>query len=158
MKLLLDANLSPRVAESLRASGFDAVELLGASRIGHGVTAAEDPAALRQLAEAGVCLEVCPTSNIQLGLFGDVRDHPLPALLEAGVPVCVNADDPLLFGESLVDELATCRDVLGLDRRALGDLAETSIRHAACDERLRNELLADLARWRASEGSAVRPA
>jgi len=128
----------------------DAVELLGARRIGHGVGAAEDPELVRRLADAGVCLEVCPTSNIQLGLFHGVEEHPLPGLVAAGVPVCVNADDPLLCGEALVDELRTCRDVLGIDLAGLGDLAETSIRHAACPEDVRADLLRDLRAWRAS--------
>ena len=64
------------------------------------------------------------------------------------MPVCVNADDPLLFGESLVDELRTCRDVLGIDRAGLADLAETSLRHAACPDDLRRTALADLEGWR----------
>jgi hypothetical protein len=70
------------------------------------------------------------------------------ALVAAGVPVCVNADDPLLFGESLVDELRTCRDVLGVDRGGLANLVETSLRHAACPDHLRSAALDDLATWR----------
>ena len=128
----------------------DAVELLGATRIGHGVAAYSEPDVVAQLADRGVCLELCPTSNLEMGIVGELHEHPLPALVAAGVPVCVNADDPLLFGESLVDELRTCRDVLGFDRRRLGDLAETSIRHAACPDGLRKELLADLAAFRAA--------
>ena len=127
---------------------IDAVELLGAHRIGHGIGAADDPSAVRRLAEAGVCLELCPTSNLEMGLVGRIEDHPLPRLVDAGVEVCVNADDPLLFGETLVDEYRTCRDVFGMSRSQLGDLAETSLRHAACPEDLRRTALADLGRWR----------
>ena len=128
----------------------DAVELLGATRIGHGVAAFSDPAVVAQLADRGVCLELCPTSNLEMGIVGELHEHPLPALVAAGVPVCVNADDPLLFGESLVDELRTCRDVLGVSRAGLADLAETSLRHAACPDDVRRTALADLARWRAA--------
>lgn len=127
---------------------LDAVELLGATRIGHGVTSASDDRAVAALAEAGVCLELCPTSNLEMGIVGDLVQHPLPSFVAAGVPVCVNADDPLLFGESLVDEYRTCRDVLGLGRAALGDLAETSLRFAACSEDVRSAALADLQGWR----------
>lgn len=126
----------------------DAVELLGAHRIGHGVAAAADQAAVRVLADRGVCLELCPTSNLEMGIVGRIEDHPLPRLVEAGVAVCVNADDPLLFGESLVDEYRTCAEVLGLSRQQLADLAETSLRHAACPEDLRARALADLTAWR----------
>jgi adenosine deaminase len=131
----------------------DAVELLGAHRIGHGVGACEDPAAVARLAEAGVCLELCPTSNLEMGIVGRIEDHPLPTLAAAGVPVCVNADDPLLFGESLLDEYRTCRDALGVSRAGLADLAETSLRHAACPDDLRRRALADLEAWRAGEAT-----
>jgi adenosine deaminase len=126
----------------------DAVELLGAHRIGHGIGAAGDLPTVERLAARGICLELCPTSNLELGIVGRIEDHPLPALVAAGVPVCVNADDPLLFGETLVDELRTCRDVLGVSRAGLGDLAETSLRHAACPDDLRRLALADLDAWR----------
>lgn len=127
---------------------LDAVELLGATRIGHGVTSAADPDVVARLAERGVCLELCPTSNLEMGVVGDLVHHPLRSFVAAGVPVCVNADDPLLFGESLLDEYRTCRDVLGLDRSALADLAETSLRFAACPDDVRSAALADLAAWR----------
>lgn len=142
---------APHAGELRGASEVvDAVELLGARRIGHGIGSVDDAATVALLAAAGVCLEVCPTSNLELGLVGHIEDHPLPRLVEAGVQVCVNADDPLLFGESLVDELRTCRDVLGFDRDGLGDLAETSIRHARCPAELRSSALADLVSWRHS--------
>jgi adenosine deaminase len=103
---------------------------------------------VRVLADRGVCLELCPTSNLEMGVVGRLEDHPLPRLVADGVPVCVNADDPLLFGESLVDEYRTCGESLGLTRPQLADLAETSLRHAACPDDLRRSALADLASWR----------
>lgn len=133
----------------------DAVELLGAQRVGHGVGVVEDGRAIELLAEAGVCLEMCPTSNLEMGVVGRIEEHPLPGLVSAGVPVCVNADDPLLFGESLVDELRTCRDVLGIGQQGLGDLAETSLRHAACPDDVRRGALADLAAWRRARKTVV---
>src|SRR5205823_9803734 len=70
----------------------DALPILGAQRIQHGVRAAEDPELLRRLADSDVCLDVCPTSNVQLRVVESLATHPLPALLDAGVNVSLNAD------------------------------------------------------------------
>lgn len=96
--------------ESVRA----AVERLGAHRIGHGVRAADDPALLGELARRGVHLEVCPTSNVRLGVARSLEEHPLPRILAAGVPVSVNSDDPALFNVSLTEELEHLEEAMGL--------------------------------------------
>jgi adenosine deaminase len=64
----------------------------------------EDPAALRLLVERGVCCDVCPTSNVQLGVCRSLESHPLPELLRAGVQCSLNCDDSALFGASILDE------------------------------------------------------
>jgi adenosine deaminase len=88
------------------ASIWTAVYHLGATRIGHGIRAVEDPRLLDHLRERGITLEVCPTSNVRLGLVPGLAGHPLRALLQAGVQVTVNSDDPVLLGTNLSRELA----------------------------------------------------
>ena len=95
--------------ESVRA----AVELLGAERIGHGVRAVEDPAVVALLAERGIPLEICPTSNRLTGAAPAGRPHPVGALDAAGCVVTLDADDPALFGTTLLDEYRLVESWLG---------------------------------------------
>ncbi|MGV9608860.1 adenosine deaminase [Streptomyces sp. NPDC003631] len=129
------------------------VEELGAHRISHGVRAAEDPRLLRELAERGVCLDVCPTSNTALQVSRSLTDHPLPAIMAAGVPVTVNSDCPLFCGTTVLQEYQRVSEWLGLDAPALADLAETSVRFSACPAARRTSALARLADWRARSGT-----
>ena len=94
-----------------------AVELLHAERIGHGISAAEDPAVMGFLAEKGVCLEVCPISNYQTGCVDDLQEHPLLILDQAGVRVCLNSDDPTLHRTRITNDydVAVSRWGYGLD-------------------------------------------
>lgn len=103
----------------------DCVRLLGAHRIGHGITAAADPAVLQLLAERGVAIELCPTSYPPLGV-ASVAEIPLRAFMSAGVPVALGTDDPLLFGGSLEDQYAIARE-LGCTEQELALLARQSI-------------------------------
>ena len=93
-----------------------AVEQLGAVRIGHGVRCLEDPSLVETLVEDGIMLEVCPTSNDLLQVVDRLEDHPLPQLLEAGLRVCLNTDDPGWFATDLVTELEIASDLFGIDR------------------------------------------
>ena len=86
------------------ASVWDAVRVLGAERIGHGVRSIEDPALVQYLAENRIALEVCPTGNIRTGVYAMPEDHPLKRLYDAGVPITLSTDDPSFFGVSLTDE------------------------------------------------------
>lgn len=104
-----------------------ALDALGADRIQHGVRSIEDPALVERLAAAGTCLDVCPTSNLLLGIYPSLAVHPLPALLAAGVRCSINADDPLLFGPGLLEEYELCRTDLGLDDQAMAGIARSSI-------------------------------
>ncbi|BDE06973.1 adenosine deaminase [Vulcanimicrobium alpinum] len=97
--------------ESVRA----AVEILGAERIGHGVRAVEDPAVVELLAERGIPLEICPTSNRLTGAAPGGRPHPLGALDAAGCVVTIDADDPTMFGTTLLDEYAYVAGEFGED-------------------------------------------
>ena len=97
-------------ADSVRS----AVEDLGAVRIGHGVRCLEDPSLVELLVERGIMLEVCPTSNDLLQVVDHMEDHPLPRLLDAGLRVCLNTDDPGWFATDLVTELQIASEVLGV--------------------------------------------
>lgn len=99
---------------------------LHADRLGHGVRAAEDPALLDRIVEAGVALEVCPVSNVALGVYSDLTSVPLPQLLAAGATIALGADDPLLFGSRLAGQYATMRAAHDLDDATLAGLAKSS--------------------------------
>ena len=126
------------------------LDALGATRIGHGVRAAEDPALLQRIAEEGVTLEVCPSSNVALGIYPDVESVPVRALLAAGVPIALGADDPLLFGSRLVAQYALARDAYGADDRVLAELATTSLRASAAPAALVDDAVRDVAAWLAT--------
>jgi adenosine deaminase len=107
-----------------------ALDALGARRIEHGVRSIEDPSLVQRLVNDDICLDVCPTSNSQLGVVQSVQMHPLPELLRAGVSVSLNADDPLFFGSGVLAEYELSRTSLGLDDSALARIAAASIRHS----------------------------
>ena len=100
---------------------------LHADRIGHGVRAVEDPAVVKRLAAEGVTCEVCPSSNVALGIAAGPSQVPLRALFEAGVPVALGADDPLLFGPRLTAQYEIARHAQGFTDAELADLARMSV-------------------------------
>jgi adenosine deaminase len=95
-------------------SVWTAIEQLGARRIGHGIHSIQDPALVAYLAREGICLEICPTSNWLTRSVARLEEHPLPRLLRAGVPVCINTDDPGIFGLTLPGELRIAAEKMGL--------------------------------------------
>lgn len=96
------------------------------TRLGHGVRSAEDPELLTRIVDAGVALEVCPVSNVALGVYSDLSSVPLPELMEAGVTIALGADDPLLFGSRLSGQYATMRAAHDLTDEQLASLARSS--------------------------------
>jgi aminodeoxyfutalosine deaminase len=106
---------------------WDALRDLGAERIGHGIASARDPRLMAYLAEHGIPLEVCPTSNVRTRAVGSLAEHPLPALVAAGVPVTINSDDPPMFGTTLEEEYAVAARLLGLDAAGVADLARAAV-------------------------------
>jgi adenosine deaminase len=116
-------------------------------RIGHGVRAAEDPGVMSALADAGVACEVCPASNVAIGVFEGHEAVPLRALEEAGVPVVLAADDPLLFGAGLIDQYAAARDTHGYDADDLARLARASADCSTMPAELRASMHADIDAW-----------
>ena len=126
---------------------------LQAHRIGHGVAAANDPDLTKRLAAAGITLEVCPTSNVALGVAAKPADVPLCALLDAGVPVALGADDPLLFGSRLTAQYELARAVFGLADADIAELARTSVRCSAAPPATAAALLAGIDAWLAAPDS-----
>jgi adenosine deaminase len=126
-------------AESVRA----ALEL-PVTRLGHGVRAIEDPALVAEIAERGIVLECCPTSNVVLGVFGSFEDHPLPALRDAGVRITLASDDPPYFGASVGGEYAVAGERFGWSDAELRAVTRTAIEASFAEEPLRAALLARL--------------
>jgi adenosine deaminase len=123
---------------------WDAIRHLGATRIGHGISAARDPELLDYLATHGIGLEVCPTSNVCTRSVASLADHPLPALVAAGVPVTINSDDPPMFSTTLNHEYAVASELLGLDARGVADLARAAVRASFLDDTGKTALLAEI--------------
>ena len=119
-------------------------------RLGHGVRAAEDPRLLERLVSAGVALEVCPLSNVHLGVFATEADVPLRTLVAAGATIALGADDPLLFLARLTAQYRIAREVHGFDDGELADLARSSIRASFAPPSDKARWLAEVDDWLAS--------
>jgi aminodeoxyfutalosine deaminase len=135
---------------------IDALDVLGAERIGHGTSAATDERLLARLAEEQICLEVCPTSNVATGSVPDLAAHPLPRFVAAGVPVTINSDDPPMFGTDLNTEYGIAAAILGLDQNGIADLARSAVRHSYASPTTRERILAEIDAY-AGAPSAGRP-
>jgi len=111
------------------------------TRIAHGVRAIEDPGLVEELADRGIVLECCPTSNVVLGVFRSFEEHPLPRLVDAGVRVTLGSDDPPYFGASIGGEYAVCQERFGFDDRRLAAITQTAIEAAFCEQSLKQNLI-----------------
>ena len=110
------------------ATVWAALEHLGAVRIGHGISSVGDPALVAHLAEHGIPLEVCPTSNLRTRAVERIEDHPFVALRDAGVTLTLNSDDPGMFATTLCREYEVAHHVFGVDLHGLAELARTAVR------------------------------
>lgn len=129
------------------ASVRDCLDDLHAGRVGHGVRAAEDPALLGRLAARGVTCEVCPSSNVALGVYEKPEDVPLRTLFDAGVPMALGADDPLLFGSRLAAQYEIARGVHDFTDAELAELARQSVRGSCAPQDEKQRLLAGIDAW-----------
>ncbi|SFJ79390.1 adenosine deaminase [Cellulomonas sp. KH9] len=129
----------------------EVLDHLRPDRLGHGVRSAEDPRVLARVVDEEVALEVCPASNVSLGVYPTARDVPLRALVDAGARVALGADDPLLFRSRLADQYRIAREDHGFDDHALADLARASITASAASPAARARLLAGVDAWLATE-------
>ena len=148
------------VYEKARAAGFvavahageegppayisEALDVLQVRRIDHGVAAAEDPALQKRLAEAGIPLTMCPLSNLELQVTPDLAQHPLKRLLDAGLVVTVNSDDPAYFGGYLLQNYVAVQRALGLSHADLAQLARNSITASLLPAERKAELIAEI--------------
>jgi adenosine deaminase len=121
----------------------EAVEICGVDRIDHGIHALDDPALVADLARAQIPITVCPLSNARLKVVSALRDHPLPAMLAAGLNVSVHSDDPAYFGGYIGDNYAACADALGMPAGDLAALARNSIRSSFLPRDEQDALLAE---------------
>ncbi|HSU34937.1 MAG TPA: adenosine deaminase [Propionibacteriaceae bacterium] len=113
---------------------WDALTSLGAERIEHGITAVHDQRLLAHLAGHRIALDVCPTSNVALRVVPELDQHPIRALVAAGVTVTINTDDPPMFGTDLNTEYAVAARLLGLDERGVADLAVAAVEASFWDD------------------------
>jgi aminodeoxyfutalosine deaminase len=127
--------------ESIR----QAVELLGAERIGHGLTAIHDGQVMALLRDRRIPLEVCPTSNVATGLLRRFEDHPLPKFLEAGLVVTLNSDDPAMFGTSLQNEFLQAAHCFGFTHQTVADLCLAAVRASFLSEVEKQKLCLEIA-------------
>lgn len=133
---------------------WDALDELGAERIGHGTSTARDPRLLAYLAERRIPLEVCPTSNIATRAVTTLDEHPIKEFVRAGVLVTINSDDPPMFGTDLNNEFAVAARLLDLDERGLAELAKNGVEASFLDAPGKKRLAAEIdtytATWLAS--------
>jgi adenosine deaminase len=133
---------------------WGALHALHAIRIGHGVRCLEDPRLVIELRKRQVPLEVCPSSNVALSVARSLGDHPLPRLLDAGLYVTINSDDPPMFNTTLTEEYAKVADALHLSEddveRLVLNAVRASLLPAAERARLEAQFLVDFARLRGS--------
>jgi adenosine deaminase len=133
----------------------EALDTLHVRRIDHGVSVAEDASLMERLRRERIPLTMCPLSNVKLGVVRRLEDHPLKKLLDAGLVVTVNSDDPAYFGGYLVDNLVAAQKALGLRRRDLVQLARNSFEASLLDEDERRALLAEVEAFAAKRDVAA---
>lgn len=132
----------------------DVVTHLHPTRIGHGVRGTEDPWLLEKLVSDGISFEVCPASNVHLGVYQDELEVPLRQLFDAGAQVALGADDPLLFHSRLTDQYEIAR-AQGFSDTELAELARSSVRASTASDIKKREILAEIDAWLAAPpGSA----
>jgi adenosine deaminase len=124
-------------AESVR----QALALPGIARISHGVRAIEDPALVEEIAERGIVLEVCPTSNVATKVFSGYESHPLRALHEAGVKLTLGSDDPPYFGATIGGEYAVARERFGFEEGELETITRTAVQGSFAEDAVKSALL-----------------
>ena len=136
----LGLGLTAHAGESSGADGVtEALDYLGAQRLDHGIRAAEKPEVVQRLVDSGTTLNICLSSNCTL-LYKDISEHPIFALMEAGVPFTLNTDDPVVLKTNLIDELSWAADKLDLDVPMLLSLQQNAVNSAFCSESRKAEL------------------
>jgi adenosine deaminase len=112
----------------------DALDILHVERVGHGVRAIEDPLLVARLAETQITLEVCPGSNVALGVYPDLANHPVKRLCDAGCAVTISTDDPPFFHTTMTDEYANLEATFDMDAKQFRLFGDTAIDAAFCED------------------------
>jgi aminodeoxyfutalosine deaminase len=123
---------------------WDALHHLGAERIGHGTSSVRDPELLAHLAQTGIPLEVCPSSNIATRAVATLDEHPLSQFREAGVVVTINSDDPPMFGTTLNREYEIAAGLLDLDESGVADLARVAVEVSFAPDDVKARILEEI--------------
>jgi aminodeoxyfutalosine deaminase len=123
---------------------WDALRVLKAERIGHGTSALQDPALVDYLREHRIPLEISPTSNLATRVVASYDEHPLRGMVDAGLVVTINSDDPPMFGTDLVSEYVVAADLLNLDNQGAADLARTAVQVSFADDTTKAALLTEI--------------
>ncbi len=126
------------------------LDVLGPERIGHGVAAIHDAALLERLVREQVVLDICPTSNVRIGLFPSLEAHPVAAFWRAGMNITVSSDDPPIFGTTLTDELRHVVELASLRRADLAELQRRAARHSFAAPAVKAALLGEIDAWEAT--------
>lgn len=138
----------PHGGELLGANAvWQTLASLSPDRLGHGIRSAENPRVLEEVVRRGVTLEVCPGSNVALGVYKTAGDVPLRQLMQAGAQIALGADDPLLFGSRLNAQYDSARQVHGLSDVELAELARGSVRGSRATVKARGQMLAGIDSW-----------
>ena len=132
---------SAHAGEHAGAESVRGALTLPVTRLAHGVRAIEDPALVQEIAERGIVLEACPTSNVATGVFASYDAHPFGALREAGVRITLGSDDPPYFGCSIGSEYAVARERLGVDEGELIEITRTALEGAFAEDAVKRDLL-----------------
>lgn len=122
----------------------DVIDDLGVERVGHGVRAIEDPGLVDKIAETGIVLETCPGSNVALGIYPDLRRHPVERLRERGAKITISTDDPPFFHTSMALEYRRLNEAFDWDEAVFGAIARTSLDAAFCDADTKSLILKKL--------------
>jgi adenosine deaminase len=125
----------------------EALEVGRTERLGHGIRVLDDPALTAEVRDRGLALEVCPSSNVTLGLVPSLPAHPLPRLLEAGLTVTLNTDVPSVTGAQLAEEYARVRHAFGYDDAAMADFARASVQASFAPEATKKAILRGIDAW-----------
>lgn len=146
-QIAADAGLGCTVhsGEFAPASGMvKAMEVLPITRIGHGVNCIYSPETMAMVKDRGIALEVCPTSNIFLGLFKNMQEHPFPKLYDAGIKISISSDDPPFMSTTLAQEYQRVQESYNYSDETMNDITRMAIEAAFVDEKTRQELLAKI--------------
>lgn len=119
----------------------EAIEYLPIKRIGHGVRVIESPEIMAMVKDRGIALELCPSSNIKLGLYKNLSEHPFPKLFEAGLQISISSDDPPFFSTNLAKEYERVQRAYHYSDDTMNQITAMAIRHAFVDEETRQRLL-----------------